>query len=1692
MNGGRRPRVAFSVLMGMGAIAFLLGILQGGVTGAAPPPKPQAAPLDVVINEVAWAGTIANYNHEWIELKNNTSVTIALSGWQLVAADGTPSIALNGQIPPQGYFLLARTNYTNVVDVPADMIYTGALGDGGEALTLRDNLSNVIDTANGNGGAWPAGTGGTGTPPRATMERINPLAPDTDANWATNNPTIKRNGLDAGGNHINGTPKSRNSATAPDVWVAKSGPGLTQVGREMTYTLSFGNGGVWDAPDARITDTLPLSVTFVRQTSPYTFNQPVSGTLVWTVGAVPVGVQNTFELVVWVESNAAGYLTNSAVITSSEVETRTANNTAVWQTLVTQPLADLSIAKSGPLSATAGGAITYTLAFSNAGLADASGVVITDTLPAGVSFTRQTASYPFTRTGNVLVWAVGEVPATGAPVTFTVMGRIAEGAGRALVNRVEIAALLPEARLDNNAAVVTTSLVYLARPLDVVINEVAWAGHSGYTLDEWLELKNNTDRAIDLTGWQLAAADKTPSIVLNGVIPALGYFLLERTDDNTVSDIAADQIYGTDGTSWSLSNTGETLILTDSVGTRIDTANGNGGAWPAGSTTAYRTMERINPLAADKDVNWASNNPAIKRNGLDAGGNLINGTPKQSNSVSWADVRLTKQAPGSVLMGEQLTYTLIFSNGGPLDALGVVVSDTLPGAVVFVTQTSSYTFARDGQTLTWQIGALPAMGGASSLKVVVRANEGFTGLLVNTAAITSATPDYARANNVSIAHTLVTPPAADLSLAKFAPASVVAGNEITWTIILSNVGQLSATGVRVTDTLPLSVTFIRQSAPYTLTINGQILTWQVGDVPTSAAPLSWTVTGRVDVAFAGVMTNVVWARTTTTEAVLLNNADAVATLVQSPQPVVLLNAVLYDGYQNNDTDEAVEIINVGRAPVNLQNWRITKGTSAGVAFPAATLNVNRRVWAARNAESFFASFGFWPDFALVVTQSVLPLSGSWPVFANDGGDVQLRNAAGNLVDCLVYENGTPPSGCWSGAAVFPYSVSGVEGQIIARVPDERTGLPIADSDTAADWIQYTGNYTFGRRVLYPGWDMDMFFWPFITTAPATVTLGVAPDNAYDVVRDAIRSAQSRIEIEAYELTNHGIITAVVQQARAGVSVTVLLEGEPVGGISNQELWACQQIETAGGRCYFMHDYHPTGYHIFDRYDLIHSKFVIIDRRRLVVSTQNFSRGSLPNDDKSDGTYGSRGYVLYIESPELAARAAQIFERDLDRTHADIARWPNEQFGFGQPPAGYTPITTSGGFTSPVYFPQPLMFTDATSFELFTSPEAALRQSDALLGLLARAGAGDEVYVEQMYDYPHWGDYAAAPNLRLKAYIDAARRGAKVRILLNSGNFDDYVDLSKNISTTLYVNTLARQEGLDLQARMGNPTRYGIHSKIVLVKLNSQLPIPNTQYHSHVGSINGSEASSKINRELAVQVESAGLYAALARVFWTDWHLAAPLFLPAVLKNYTPPAPPVEYVVVSEVLYDPYGADTGKEWVELYNPTSRAIDISGWSLGDAVADGEYGSGRYLFPANTVLRAGQVIVIAQQAADVAPLRPDFEFLIDPNRDLVTVTNMIAVTPTWDGFGLALGNEGDEVILRDGAGNLVDAVVWGTGNYTDTGVLRPHPGVSVAAHSLERRPAMYDTNDCSRDFVDRYPPEPGKVSNTPGLLLRRAKGR
>lgn len=111
---------------------------------------------DIVINELMWSGSTLSTADEWIELRNNTSNPIDLSGWQITRNTGTERLMLtipSGTIPANGYFLIANYGRDNSrLDVVPDLVTTAvSLSNDNLKITLYDGGGNLIDTANDGG-----------------------------------------------------------------------------------------------------------------------------------------------------------------------------------------------------------------------------------------------------------------------------------------------------------------------------------------------------------------------------------------------------------------------------------------------------------------------------------------------------------------------------------------------------------------------------------------------------------------------------------------------------------------------------------------------------------------------------------------------------------------------------------------------------------------------------------------------------------------------------------------------------------------------------------------------------------------------------------------------------------------------------------------------------------------------------------------------------------------------------------------------------------------------------------------------------------------------------------------------------------------------------------------------------------------------------------------------------------------------------------------------------------------------------------------------------------------------------------------------------------------------------------------------------------------------------------------------------
>jgi len=131
---------------------------------------------------------------------------------------------------------------------------------------------------------------------------------------------------------------------------------------------------------------------------------------------------------------------------------------------------------------------------------------------------------------------------------------------------------------------------------------------------------------------------------------------------------------------------------------------------------------------------------------------------------------------------------------------------------------------------------------------------------------------------------------------------------------------------------------------------------------------------------------------------------------------------------------------------------------------------------------------------------------------------------------------------------------------------------------------------------------------------------------------------------------------------------------------------------------------------------------------------------------------------------------------------------------------------------------------------------------------------------------------------------------------------------------------------------------------------------------------------------------------------------------------------VNHILISEVMYDVPGSDAKGEWIELYNPTTASVDLSGWSLAD-------NSRSFSLPSGTIIQAGDYLVVA--------------------RDTTGFFNLYGFNPDVSGLTLALSNSGDEVSLHNSTGSTVDYVAWE--QYTTGWDITASTGQTIARSTL-----------------------------------------
>ncbi len=616
---------------------------------------------------------------------------------------------------------------------------------------------------------------------------------------------------------------------------------------------------------------------------------------------------------VTVTAPATGVLLDIAAGTSTTADPNAANNNGslpaarVTTTVVAQ--ADVAIAKAGPATALASSAQVYVVTASNSGPSAASNVVVTDTLPAAVTFV--SASGGGTVAGRVVTWPAIASLASGANQVFTVT-------------------------------------VTMPSTPQVVLNIAA---SSSATADPNAANNNGSAAGSRVSTSVTASADvrttKTGPATINA-----GQNVTYTVSVNNVGPSAAATVVLTDTLP-----AGATFVSATGGGTRV----GNVVTWPtiaslvSGATQSFTVV--VTAPATGTLLNLAASTSATPDPDLTNNNGSDPASRVSTLVVDQANLAVTKTGPATVLAGATYSYTVTASNAGPSAAANVVVTDTLPATVTFVSATLGGTVS--GNVVTWP--AIPSLANGANQVYTVTVTAPGVGPLLNIAAGTSTTADPVPGNNngsaagarVTTAVTLQ----ADVQMTKTGPASVLAGQTITYTVTVTNAGPSAAATVIVRDSLPAAGTFV--SAVPAGAVAGRLITFPTiaSLAPGASQVYTVTWTAPVNPAVPLTLKNMAYSTSTTADPVPANNSNTnpaaivntavvasadVATTKTGPATVNALTNYTYTiTTRNNGPSTATGVVVVDTLPAGVTFVSATLGGVAVgniVTWPAVSIN----------------------------------------------------------------------------------------------------------------------------------------------------------------------------------------------------------------------------------------------------------------------------------------------------------------------------------------------------------------------------------------------------------------------------------------------------------------------------------------------------------------------------------------------------------------------------------------------------------------------------------------------------------------------------------------------------------------------------------------------------------------------------------
>ena len=590
----------------------------------------------------------------------------------------------------------------------------------------------------------------------------------------------------------------------------------------VKWTITVSNNGPDTATGVVARDLLPKSLIWISDDSSGKYNR---NTGEWDIGTLNKAGSTRLNIVCRV--NATGSIENRVSVTGNEYDWDKSNNNAS-KTINVNPSCDLGIIKSANHDVVNYmDAVCWTLTVTNHGPDAATGIKIYETLPNGFVYLNSTR--PFVN-GAIDIGSL----ASGKSASVKIYSR-AEITG-SFVNVASVKGNEYDQNPSNNKATASIS-VKPATDLIVAKSVNNTSPNYGETIEWTITVKNNGPN----TATEVIVSDILPKTLKfiksngnydknTGTVNATGSienmvsvtcneYDWNKSNNNaskTVNVAKASDLGIVKSVSEGVVNYGDTVCWTLTVtnhgpdaatGVKVYETLPNGfvylnstkplvngvvdvGSLAAGSSVDVKIYSLVNVTGSF--VNVAS----VKGNEYDHNPSNNRGTASIVVKPA-SDLTVTKVSNASdVNLNDLVKWTITVSNKGPDAATGVVVKESLPKSMIWISDDALGKYDHDSGV--WNVGNLNKFSSAK-LNIVCRVNT--TGSIKNSVSVTGNEFDKDKSNN-NDTKTVNVAKASDLGIVKVVnPGTVNYTDVVCWTLTVTNHGPDAATGVKIYETL---------------------------------------------------------------------------------------------------------------------------------------------------------------------------------------------------------------------------------------------------------------------------------------------------------------------------------------------------------------------------------------------------------------------------------------------------------------------------------------------------------------------------------------------------------------------------------------------------------------------------------------------------------------------------------------------------------------------------------------------------------------------------------------------------------------------------------------------------------------------------------------------------------------------------